>query len=60
VESLGEDERRKLLAFMVALEDRADPDYPERLSRKIDDNSPDRWLTPDQCERRLGLADNTQ
>ena len=57
VESLGESERRKLLAFMVALEDRGSADYPQKLARKIDDATPGRWLTPEECARELGLPD---
>lgn len=53
VESLDENARRKLLAFMVALEDRGTADYAEKLARKIDDATPGRWLTPEQCARAL-------
>jgi hypothetical protein len=60
VESLADTEGRKLLAFMVALEDRGRGDYQEMLARKIDDVSPGRWLTPEQCERELGLADEAR
>ena len=56
VQSLTAEERRKLLAFMVGMEDTARTDYPAQLARKIDDASPQRWLTPDQAEQRLGLA----
>jgi hypothetical protein len=42
VESLAESERRKLLAFMVALEDRGSSDYAEKLAGKIDDTTPGR------------------
>lgn len=55
VSALSSEQRRKLMAFMVALEDRNRPDYPAELARKIDDNSPDHWRTPEQCERELGL-----
>ena len=58
VESLAEDERRKLLAFMVAIEDRGSAAYAEKLARKIDDTTPGRWLTPEQCARELGLPDD--
>jgi hypothetical protein len=56
--ALSPDERRKLLAFMVALEDQARPSYAATLKARIDDRSPDRWLTPEQCERELGLSDD--
>ena len=57
VESLAESERRKLLAYIVALEDRGSSDYAERLARKIDDTTPGRWLTPEQCAQELGFSD---
>jgi hypothetical protein len=56
VESLGEAEQRKLLAYIVTLEDRRQADYAEKLARKIDDVTPGRWLTPELCERVLGLV----
>jgi hypothetical protein len=55
--ALPAEERRKLMAFMVVLEDEAQADYAAKLARRIDDNSPDHWLTPEQCERELGLSD---
>jgi len=57
VESLADDERRRLLAFMVTLEDRSRADYREELARRIDDRLPERWLTIDRAERELGLDD---
>jgi hypothetical protein len=55
VSALSVDMRRKLMAFMVALEDKSRPGYAADLARKIDDKSPGNWLTPEQCERELGL-----
>lgn len=55
VSALSSEQRRKLMAFMVVLEDRNRADYAKELARKIDDKSPDRWLTPEECERKLGL-----
>ena len=55
VSALSADMRRKLLAFMVALEGKSRPGYAAELARKIDDKSPGKWLTPEQCERELGL-----
>ncbi len=53
-------ERRKLMAFMVVLEDQSGSDYAAKLAQRIDDRSPDRWLTPEQCERELKLNDDSQ
>ena len=56
LQSLPADARRKLLAFMVALEDQARDGYAAKLAEKIDNKSPERWLTADECERKLGLS----
>ena len=55
VTALSSEQRRKLMAFMVVLEDRSRVDYAKELARKIDDKSPDHWLTPEECESKLGL-----
>ena len=55
LQQLSSDERRKLMAFLVALEDQERLGYAAEMARRIDDPSPDRWLTTDQCERELGL-----
>jgi hypothetical protein len=55
VSALPAELRRKLMAFMVALEDNSRPGYAAELARKIADKSPGNWLTPEQCERELGL-----
>jgi hypothetical protein len=57
IQALSADERRKVMAFMVVLEDSARAGYATKLANQIDDNSPDRWLTAEQCERELGLLD---
>lgn len=58
VQSLTAVERRKLMAFMVVLEDQGRADYATKLAQKIDDKSPDRWLSAEQCEQELGLSDS--
>jgi len=60
VETLGGSERRRLIAYMVALEDRSNSGYAGKLAEKIDNNSPERWLTVEECERELGLSDETR
>jgi hypothetical protein len=55
IQTLSSQDRRKLMAFMVVLEDSARGDYAAKLAAKIDDKSPERWLTAEQCERELGL-----
>ena len=58
--ALPAEERRKLMAFMVVLEDEGRADYAAKLAKRIDDRSPNRWLTPEQCESELGLSDETK
>jgi len=58
--TLPAEERRKLMAFMVVLDDEEHADYAAKLARRIDDQSPERWLTPEQCERELGLPDSSK
>ena len=58
--ALPSEERRKLMAFMVVLEDQGSAEYATKLAQKIDDRSPDRWLTPEQCERELKLNDDAK
>jgi hypothetical protein len=45
---------------MVALEDQSRDGYTAKLADKINDQSPDRWLTADECERKLGLSGESQ
>jgi hypothetical protein len=56
--ALPAEERRKLMAFMVGLEDEAHAEYAAKLAERIDDNSPGRWLTLEQCEGELGLSED--
>lgn len=58
--ALPSEERRKLMAFMVVLEDQSRGDYATKLAQKIDDRSSDRWLTPEQCEQQLKLNDDSK
>ena len=45
------------MAFMVVLEDQGRAGYATKLAQKIDDKSSSRWLTPEECECKLGLTD---
>lgn len=58
--ALPVEERRKLMAFMVVLEDQERADYAVMLAKRIDEKSPERWLTAEQCENELGLSDESK
>jgi len=60
LEALPSEERRKLMAFMIVLEDRKRTNYPAKLARKIDDKSPERWLTAEQIESELRLNEDSK
>lgn len=58
--ALPAEERRKLIAFMVVLEDEGRQEYAARMAQRINDDSPGRLLIPEQCERELGLSDDSK
>jgi hypothetical protein len=60
VRSLGAEERRKLMALLVALEDSQRPGYAAELARRVDDQTPGRWLSAEQCAHELGLPPEGQ
>jgi hypothetical protein len=60
IKALPSEERRKLIAFMVVLEDQNRVNYAAKLARKIDDKSPERWLTAEQVEAELRLNEDSK
>jgi hypothetical protein len=48
------------MAFMIALQDESREGYAAKLAQKIDDRSPDRWLSAEDCERKLGLSNESK
>jgi hypothetical protein len=46
-------ERRQLTAYLVTRDRMLDPEFRRDLTRKIDDQSTDRWLTLEEAEKRL-------
>jgi hypothetical protein len=53
VVELTPQERRQLIAFMVALETEQDQQFRAHLARKIDDRNPANWVELDEWEKRL-------
>jgi hypothetical protein len=50
---------RKLQALVVMLRIRHDdPEFSEKMARRLDDQTPARWLTPEEFERRLSLPED--
>ncbi len=58
VEGLNDAERRRLMAHLVAIEDRKRPAYRAEMARKIDDKDPSHWLTLEEFDRLLAERDS--
>jgi hypothetical protein len=52
-EKLSPEEQRKLIGFLVAMDVRRVDGYREELSRRLDDQNPDAWISLNDAERRL-------
>ena len=55
---LDDDKRHHIMAFLIAIEDRKDPEYGAKMARKIDDNDPSHWVTLEEFEKRLSLRED--
>ena len=53
VQALPADERRRLAAFLVSLRHKDLTDYRAQMAAKIDDASPENWITLEEMEERL-------
>lgn len=53
VEALPMDERRRLAALLVSLRHKDLADYRARMAAKIDDDSPENWVTLEEMDQRL-------
>jgi len=53
-------ERRRLVAYLVSLDDSQDAAYREKLSRKIDDRTEGNWLTIEQMDQKLGTGNEPE
>ena len=53
LESLPVEQRRRLAAFLVSLRHRDLADYRARMAGKIDDKSPENWVTLEEFDQRL-------
>ena len=55
---LDDDKRHHIMAFLIAIEDKRNPEYMAALARKIDDNDPSHWVTLEEFDRRLSFTDD--
>lgn len=57
VDSLGDSERRRLMAYLVTVEHSKNAEHARRMKEKIECNDPSRWVTLEELEKRLQLND---
>ena len=49
--------RQQIIAFLVSINQRENPEYRAKMARKIDDNDPSRWVTLEEFEKRFSLGE---
>ena len=57
---LAVDDRRRLVAYLIALDDAQDTVYRERLRAKIDDQTPGNWLAIEEMDKKLGMSGDSE
>ena len=58
VTSWPESQVRQLQAFLVTLRHQRDAASMQKLASKLDDTDPSRWISLEEVEQRLGLANS--
>ena len=53
IEALHLEDRRHLAAFLVALRHKDMAEYRSSIARKIDDTSPEHWLSLEDYDQRI-------
>jgi len=53
LETLPTKERQRLAAFLVSLRHKEIDDYQLRMSQKIDDKTPENWVTLEELDQRF-------
>jgi hypothetical protein len=58
VASLAKDDRRELMGYMVALQITEDPAFRTTLTERIDDKSPENWVTLEELDAKLKAVED--
>jgi hypothetical protein len=53
VATLSPDQQAELSAFLFHLRHNGDAEYDKAVARRMKDNDPSHWLTPEEFEKRL-------
>lgn len=51
--SLSRHEQDEVIAYLFHLRRMADPQYEDRIQRRLNDKDPNHWLSPDEFESEL-------
>jgi hypothetical protein len=57
IASLAKEDRRELMGYMVALQISEDPGFRKALTERIDDRSPENWVTLYELDAKLKAAE---
>jgi hypothetical protein len=60
LEALEPKDRRQMIAFLLALEEKDNQAYRQELARRIDDKDPTHWISLDELDRRLGMGGHSE
>jgi predicted SnoaL-like aldol condensation-catalyzing enzyme len=55
---LDADGRQQIIAYLVSINQRENPEYRTKMARKIDDNDPAHWLTLEEFDQKLSLRED--
>ena len=53
---LSAEQRRELVAFLIALETEQDEAFKEKLAAKIRDRDPAKWVDLDDAQKRFAVS----
>ena len=55
---LDADGRQQIIAYLVSINQRENPEYRAKMARKIDDKDPSHWLTLEEFDQKLSLRED--
>jgi len=53
--ALSADKQAELVAFLIQLRNRRDPEYKRLIARRLNDRDPKRWIPLEEVKKRLGM-----
>jgi hypothetical protein len=59
VASLPAEQQNELAAFLLHLRPQHDPEWRTEMTKRIDDSSPEKWVTLEDWKKELATGDET-